>query len=871
MKKQRLFVLSVLCTLFLLNPFQFSFFTDTNPQVDSPSQAFEKQDTLVTPDISKLTWELTPDTHISTFQEYQKQHPYTPAMFFNPLDQPFPSFSTQSTFSILVSHNLYSSISANLMQYKTDLEERGFSVFIDTVKGGTPEEIKNWVKSRYQAGSTGVLFIGDIPAAWAEVSEAQFPCDLFYMDLDGKWTDANSDGVYESHSSGSGDMGPELFVGRLYATTLTWDTEASMINEYLSKAHAYRMGNLTVPWRGLEYVDEDWYTMDIFLDDIYFDNVTRCDYGYRTTASDYLEKLSEGQHFVTVCAHSYPGGHHFGTRPTEAVSYGHVYVFSPTEREAKLLLGCDDGIKVWLNGENVFTKDVYMGYRADQYRVDVTLQKGWNSLLCKISQEGGSYQFSARFTDTDFQTFTDLLYQTSNPETSTETEPEFIRSWLVNGFHQDSSDRFWQYLSTNYLSTNEATVVPVEGEEMGGKIWTVVNSPGPYIDLDSFSNAADFGVSYAFVKVIASEEIHCMLCLGYDDGIRGWLNGECIIDDNRYGGIEYDMTTVNVTLHAGENTLLLKISEWMGASGFAARFCTMDGGKIEGLRFDPAAQPITYISSWLINGVYENPDAQSRLSIDYLDGEATVRPSEGDSATEGTWVKGIGGGRPFDLGLFFDDGDWVFSETIQEQDPPVLFYNLFSCGPGRFTDENYLAGSYIFHTSYGLCTIASAKSGSMLNFQDFYTPLGAGKTIGESFMEWFDAQAPFVQWEKEWYYGMVLNGDPLLTLFVNASSTPSVTITSPEDAIYINNSRVFPFFVPLVFGPTLIQVKVTNPGAGVRDVSFYVDGDLVSTDSTFPFMYSFSEKRFGRVTVDVVVTDSVGQQGSDTIILWKFF
>jgi hypothetical protein len=200
----------------------------------------------------------------------------------------------------------------------------------------------------------------------------------------------------------------------------------------------------------------------------------------------------------------------------------------------------------------------------------------------------------------------------------------------------------------------------------------------------------------------------------------------------------------------------------MGDHGFSARFCHSDGTCVEGLTFDPEPEPLTYVGSWLANGPYFNPDPETRLSQDYLGGEENVVPSEGDPAPQGVWEVGIGG-EVFNLGTFFDkDGGWVFSQDVQNADPPVLFYNLFACGPGRFTDDNYLAGAYIFNTTYGLITVASSKSGSMLSFQDFTKPLGKGKTIGKSFEDWFDAQAPFALWEREWYYGMILNGDPML-------------------------------------------------------------------------------------------------------------
>jgi len=60
--------------------------------------------------------------------------------------------------------------------------------------------------------------------------------------------------------------------------------------------------------------------------------------------------------------------------------------------------------------------------------------------------------------------------------------------------------------------------------------------------------------------------------------------------------------------------------------------------------------------------------------------------------------------------------------------------------------------------------VASSKSGSMLNFHDFTSPLSQHKSLVQAMLEWFEVQAPFELWEQEWYYGMILNGDPTLQL-----------------------------------------------------------------------------------------------------------
>lgn len=723
--------------------------------------------------IERLEW-VSPDNCIpGTYREYLERHPLKAARFSecllssNSVRKPATNglgvhpYLPHLHIAILVDETLYPQIEISLNRYVRDLVDEGCYVIVHTVTGGSPEEIKNWITTQYNDGFSGFVMVGDITAAWAEISGSQFPSDLYYMDLDGYWEDSNHDGIFDVHEPGAGDVAPDVYVARINAHTLDYNTEAAMTNGYFSKVRAYRAGTLTQPWRGLEYVDEDWYSMDVHLDLIYDREIERFDSGYFTVAQDYLDQMEIGRHFVQVCAHSYSQGHHFGMRPTESVAYAHVYVYSPDSRLVNIWLGADDGLKVWMNGNQVCVHDYYVGYKS--YVHATYLQEGWNRMLCKVSQEGGDFLLSARFTGLNGQVMNDLEYRTSNPAVYP-APGEFIMNWLVNGFHQDVQGNFWSYLTTNYLGDPENQVNPTEGQQQGGKTWTAYPSPAPYIDLDAYGNQADYGVTYAFSRIYADTNKPCQLWLGYDDGVMVWLNGSIILTDNRKGSFEPDMKKLYISLRAGENRLLVKVSEFTGSHGFSARFCGENGTRVEGLTYDPAPAPIVSVGSWLLNGVYYNPDQGTRLHVDYLGNEVGVEPSEGDPAAYGTWETDFGS-DPFDLVTHFDqDGGWVFSNDIQNADPPVLFYNLFACGPGRFTDNNYLAGAYIFNTTHGLITVASSKSGSMLNFQDFTKPLGNGETLGKAFLKWFEAQAPYELWEREWYYGMILNGDPLLRI-----------------------------------------------------------------------------------------------------------
>lgn len=87
-------------------------------------------------------------------------------------------------------------------------------------------------------------------------------------------------------------------------------------------------------------------------------------------------------------------------RPNEQVLvYALVYVFSPDDREAPLLLGSDDGVRAWVNGEIVHTNPVTRAAAPDLDRVPARLKKGWNTVLLKVLQGAGGWGFYVRFAD----------------------------------------------------------------------------------------------------------------------------------------------------------------------------------------------------------------------------------------------------------------------------------------------------------------------------------------------------------------------------------------------------------------------------------------------------------------------------------------
>jgi hypothetical protein len=87
-------------------------------------------------------------------------------------------------------------------------------------------------------------------------------------------------------------------------------------------------------------------------------------------------------------------------RPNEnAIAYALAYVHAPAETDTTLLLGSDDGVRVWLNGALVHSNPVYRAAVPDEDKVAAHLKEGWNTLLLKDLQGGGAWGFYARFAD----------------------------------------------------------------------------------------------------------------------------------------------------------------------------------------------------------------------------------------------------------------------------------------------------------------------------------------------------------------------------------------------------------------------------------------------------------------------------------------
>jgi tetratricopeptide (TPR) repeat protein len=84
----------------------------------------------------------------------------------------------------------------------------------------------------------------------------------------------------------------------------------------------------------------------------------------------------------------------------EALAYAVTYVrWEGAPATLGLLVGSDEGLKAWWNGDLVLSRDVNRVFEPDQDAATVLARPGWNRLLLKVTERKGAWAFAARLVD----------------------------------------------------------------------------------------------------------------------------------------------------------------------------------------------------------------------------------------------------------------------------------------------------------------------------------------------------------------------------------------------------------------------------------------------------------------------------------------
>jgi hypothetical protein len=83
------------------------------------------------------------------------------------------------------------------------------------------------------------------------------------------------------------------------------------------------------------------------------------------------------------------------------VGYARTAIQAESDINCQLWLGSDDGVKVWLNGAVVYSANVARAITPDSDKVNISLNKGWNTLMLKVTQNNMPWEFTARLRTPD--------------------------------------------------------------------------------------------------------------------------------------------------------------------------------------------------------------------------------------------------------------------------------------------------------------------------------------------------------------------------------------------------------------------------------------------------------------------------------------
>ena len=218
---------------------------------------------------------------------------------------------------IFVNGSIYTKVKASIDQYIMDVANEGYYATAYAVTDVTETRLRTFIRSKRPV--VGALMVGNLPCALYEdpTSSELFPCDLYFMDLDGAWKDVNTNGYFDAHPT---NPAPEIWLGRVWTPTENGN-DVGMINEYFARNHAFRKGELGCSDKALSYVDDDWkHFNDCGLNQLFrASNVTTINDPVATDADRYKAELNKYRAFVQVCAHSNPGLHAF--RVSESNEY----------------------------------------------------------------------------------------------------------------------------------------------------------------------------------------------------------------------------------------------------------------------------------------------------------------------------------------------------------------------------------------------------------------------------------------------------------------------------------------------------------------------------------------------------------------------
>ena len=104
------------------------------------------------------------------------------------------------------------------------------------------------------------------------------------------------------------------------------------------------------------------------------------------------------------------------------------------------------------------------------------------------------------------------------------------------------------------------------------------------------------------------------------------------------------------------------------------------------------------------------------------------------------------------------------------------------------------------------------------------------------------------------------------------NTNPAVSIDKPQDGLYLFNSRLLTLSRTIIIGGITMEVD-TEDTSGIDRAEFYLDGELMKTDTSSSPEWYMNIKLRGQYNLEVIVYDHVGNKVTESkmINVYNFF
>jgi len=82
--------------------------------------------------------------------------------------------------------------------------------------------------------------------------------------------------------------------------------------------------------------------------------------------------------------------------PVNCAAYAYAEFDAPAAQEADLWVGSDEGMRVWINGEEVYRFEGVRRHHLPNEKLPISIRKGRNTCLVEVSQNRGRYEFNLK-------------------------------------------------------------------------------------------------------------------------------------------------------------------------------------------------------------------------------------------------------------------------------------------------------------------------------------------------------------------------------------------------------------------------------------------------------------------------------------------